>query len=418
MHKTHSFNAISTYRILSTALLSGVAALSVPGMAYAQCAPNMSANQCATHESVISDLSSLGSEGFLDAYAATHPDFANIVDPAPALGLSTLDQISGEIHASAKTALLEDSRFAREAAMARLRAALLSMGNGQSSAGSSDTADAGLWGQVYGAWGRWQGDGNAATLDRSGGGFFLGGDGLLTDAVRLGIFGGYGHSRLAIDDRSSSASIDTWTLGAYGGGNWDAFSLKGGLAHSWHNLSSSRSIDIQPAPDLAFVADPAAVYGARTFQVFGEAAYTIEYGQVRIEPYANLAHVHLSSDGFAETGGEAALSAAASSTSATFTTLGVRAEVPVDLGETQATISGGIGWRHAFGGTPASTHTLALSGAAFTVSGVPLAKDALVLDAGFDLNVTENASLGFAYGGQFGSGVADNSVKASFNVTF
>ncbi|MEQ9248704.1 MAG: autotransporter domain-containing protein, partial [Nitratireductor sp.] len=88
------------------------------------------------------------------------------------------------------------------------------------------------------------------------------------------------------------------------------------------------------------------------------------------------------------------------------------------LGETTATLSGDIGWRHAFGDTPTSTHSFVSGGDAFTVAGVPLARNALVLGAGFNVGVADNASFGLSYNGQLGSGLADHAAKASLSVTF
>ena len=55
---------------------------------------------------------------------------------------------------------------------------------------------------------------------------------------------------------------------------------------------------------------------------------------------------------------------------------------------------------------------------AFTVGGAPIARDAAVIEAGLDFALTSAATLGVTYGGQFGSGVSDQSVKANFNVKF
>ena len=144
---------------------------------------------------------------------------------------------------------------------------------------------------------RWSSDGNAAAMDRTIGGFLMGGDALIAENLRLGVMGGYSLSRFSVDDRASAGMADTYTLGAYGGGEWDAFTLKGGLAHSWHSLDTSRSMAFSGFSD-----DLSASYGARTLQAWGEAAYSFEAGAVRLEPFANLAYVNLSTDGFTETG--------------------------------------------------------------------------------------------------------------------
>src|SRR5690606_8010903 len=132
-------------------------------------------------------------------------------------------------------------------------------------------------------------------------------------------------------------------------------------------------------------------------QAWGEAAYSFEAGASRFEPFANLAHVSLSTNSFTETGGAAALTSAANVVDATFATLGLRAETDVALGGMSARLHGMVGWRHAFGGAPGAQMAFASGSNAFTVVGVPLARDSLVIDAGFDVNLTENAMLGIAY---------------------
>ena len=77
-----------------------------------------------------------------------------------------------------------------------------------------------------------------------------------------------------------------------------------------------------------------------------------------------------------------------------------------------------VGWRHANGDvTPSSTMRFA-GGDAFSVVGVPITRHAAVVEAGLDFALAPAAVLGVSYGGQLGSGLADQSVKATFNVKF
>lgn len=369
--------------------------------------------QSATFESAAMTPNQIATAQGTDSLPTSNPVWTAIamLPDAPSAQFA-FDQLSGEIHASAKTALLEDSRFAREAALDRLRNALGGAGTTSGLAEQEMEGSATLWARGFGSWSHWDSDGNAATLSRNIGGLFVGGDSEIFENVRFGLMGGYSRSSLNVSDRASSGTVDSYTLGAYAGGEWDAFSLKGGLAHSWHSLDTSRS-----AAFTGFSDSLSASYNARTFQAYTEAAYTLEHGAVRIEPFANLAYVNLSTDAFTETGGAAALSALGQSANATFTTLGVRGETQVDLGGIATTLSGGIGWRHAFGDAPTSTHSFA-GGNAFTVAGVPLARDTLVLDAGLEIDLTDNAKFGLGYSGQIGSGLSDHGVRANLAVQF
>ena len=225
------------------------------------------------------------------------------------------------------------------------------------------------WGSVFGSWGKTDGDGNAASLTRSTGGFLTGIDGMVTEAVRLGILTGYSHDSFDVDARASSGSSDNYHLGLYGGTQRGALGLRGGIAYTWHKLSTSRSA-VFPGFSERLEAD----YDTGTFQAFGEAGYRIDTAAASFEPFANLAYVSLHTDGFTEKGGAAALHADGQTTDTTFATLGVRASTAFDLDGMKATARGTVGWRHAYGDTT-SLATLAFAGgAAFSVAAVPIAK--------------------------------------------
>ncbi|WP_051913620.1 autotransporter domain-containing protein [Nitratireductor basaltis] len=327
---------------------------------------------------------------------------------------AVLDDLTGEIHSSAKTAILEDSRFLREAAMDRLRFTLGGVATRRS--GQADgqlPAGSGIWGRGFGSWSQWASDGNAAAMDRSIGGFLMGGDAPVWDSARLGVLGGYSRSSFNVSDRNSTATADTYTLGVYGGGNWETLTLTGGLAHSWHSLATSRSVSFGDFSDSL-----AADYSARTLQAWGEAAYSFKTDAVEIEPFVNLAHVHLTNEAFTERGGAAALNIGSTAVDATFMTLGLRGQTEVALGNAYGTLRGMVGWRHAFGDAPTSRMAFASGGGSFSIAGVSPARDSLVVDIGWDVNLADDATLGFAYGGQFGSSVQEHSANLNLNLQF
>jgi outer membrane autotransporter protein len=128
--------------------------------------------------------------------------------------------------------------------------------------------------------------------------------------------------------------------------------------------------------------------------------------------------VNLHTDGFTENGGAAALVGRGGDTDTTFTALGLRASTTVVLGGITTHARGSIGWRHAFGDvTPISTLSFS-GGNPFYIAGVPIAKDAALVDAGLDFNITPNADLGVSYGGQFGPDANEQSVRGTLSVKF
>ena len=334
------------------------------------------------------------------------------------------DQVSGEIHASAKSALIEDSGFLREAAMGRIRSAFGAVAaatapvnmadiNGRLVAVAPTTERFAVWGQGYGAFGRINGDGNAARLSHSTGGFFLGFDGPVLDTWRIGLMAGYSRTSFNVRDRASSGASDNYHLGAYAGTQWGPIGLRSGLAFTWHELSTTRTVAFAGFGDML-----RAHYGARTFQAFGEAGYRIDAFGAAFEPFVNLAHVSLATDAFSETGGAAALTGEGRTTATTFTTLGLRAATSFMLGGVSTTARGTLGWRHAFGAVlPLSTNAFA-GGAGFTVAGVPIARDAAVIEAGLDFALSPAATLGLGYTGQIAGGAQQHGFKGSFAVRF
>lgn len=200
------------------------------------------------------------------------------------------DQLSGEIHASARAMMLEDSRFIRNAVNDRIRAAFDGVGSsnrykdGKPRTEATSVGGVAVWGQAFGSWGHWNGDGNAARLDRSIDGFFFGADAPVFDDWRFGAVAGYGRSNFNVRDRLSSGSSENYHAGLYGGTAWGDLALRSGAAYTWHGILTSRSVGFS-----GFADNLRGNYNAGTAQVFGELAYGIRAGGLTFEPFANLA---------------------------------------------------------------------------------------------------------------------------------
>ncbi|MDR2858621.1 MAG: autotransporter domain-containing protein [Novosphingobium sp.] len=335
------------------------------------------------------------------------------------------DQVSGEVHASMITMGIEDSRFVREAALDRMRATDCDFADNETwrkgedrdraAAACAANGDrrATVWGRAFGSWGHTNSDGNAARLERSIGGFFVGADGLIADNVRIGYVLGYSRTDFNVKARTSSGISDNIHAGAYIGGVWGGFALGAGASYTYHKITTSRTVTFAGFNDSL-----KANYDARTWQVFGEASYRAMMGASGyVEPFANVAHVTYDTGSFTEQGGIAALTSNGAKADVTFTTLGAR--VAAGLGG-RTTLKGMAGWRHAFVDQKAPLATMAFltGGDAFTVAGVPIAKDTVVVDAGIDFAVSQRANLGLRYNGQYGNGLTDNGARLNFSVKF
>lgn len=312
------------------------------------------------------------------------------------------DQLSGEIHASTASVLIDDSRHVREAALGRLRD-----DHGEAS------GKPGLWAQAYGAQTDLDGDGNAADLGYDSAGVFAGMDGAVGNAWQAGALIGYSRASFDVDARSSSGSADSFHLAAYGGGEWGGFGLRAGAAYAWHDIETARAIVFQGYADSA-----AAAYDGHTAQAFGEVSYALQAGAATFEPTAGLAYVGVGTEGFTEEGGDAALSSSGASAETTFSTLGVRARTPFEIGGLKARAFAFLGWQHVFGDTVPTIDLAFAGGNPFGIAGVPIAEDAALVDLGLDIQASASSKLGIAYSGQFGDGATAQSFKAAFSLSF
>jgi subtilase-type serine protease len=367
-------------------------------------------------------------QGLITALDFSAPDGSTI--------RSALPQLTGEIYASAKGALINTSTTTRSAVWRRLgegaQGAATSSGMGSTLGGTSamaslnataspanDPSKSSAWGYGFGDWTSQKSNGNAARTTTNTGGFVTGIDTEVQKSWRVGVLAGYSHSSIKVKDRSSSGGSDNYTLGVYSGKEWQrdtgALALRSGLAYTWHKLDMDRSVGFAGYNDKL-----SSDYDAGTFQIFTELGYRAYLSEnASVEPYVSLAHVNLRTDGFTEKGDNgAALRVRSDTMNTTFSTLGLRGATAFTLGSIPTAARVDVGWRHAFGDTtPDSTASLAGSNP-FTVSGSPIGKNTAILETGLDFQVSKSTRLGLAYEGQFGSGLRQNAFNVNLMARF
>jgi subtilase-type serine protease len=367
-----------------------------------------------------------------------------------ASALQAFDALSGEVHGSVQATIVDDSRYIRQAVLGRLRqapyagssGAIAALGTGGPMLAYAETAtDAALayankkpafpikapplaapvqtpdltfWAQGVGAWGKIDGDGNAADASRNLGGVFTGFDRRFGE-WRAGLAGGYTNASASVSARASSANIDTAYFAGYGGANFGALNFRSGAALAWHTIGTSRSIVFPGFSDQA-----SARYSAISGQVFGEVGYGMSFGNIAVEPFAGLAWVYLNTESFNETGGVGALGASSTQNDVNYSTLGARwASNYLMPNGMMFMPRASLAWQHAFGTvTPSAALTFQNTGAPFGILGVPIARDAALVEAGGDLQLGLQTKIGVAYFGQLASNARDHSVKANFSWRF
>ncbi|NHO57223.1 autotransporter domain-containing protein [Acetobacter lambici] len=349
-----------------------------------------------------------------------------LLNPAEARrGMNTL---SGEVHASARTALVQDSLFVRQAVMDRLDTAECGSGHvdgtlhtaslktGRKDEGCLDQ-QAVLWGQAYGSLGHNGGDGNAAALHHSSTGFIMGVDTPIKDNTwRIGGVLSYGRSMFDVQSgRNSSGHSNNVSVGGYAGTHWGALNLKLGAAYTWNMLSMQRNVAFPGYADRL-----SSSYLAGTAQGFGELGYRLHVGQAIAEPFANVAYVNLHTNGYHEQGGAAALHGHGTDTGMTFSTFGVKASSAFHAGKLLLIPHGSVAYRHTFGLATPTTHMVFSAGGngSMDIAGVPLSVNAAVLDAGLTARLTDRIKIGLSYTGQYGNQSVESSIKADMQWKF
>ncbi|MEG9836133.1 autotransporter outer membrane beta-barrel domain-containing protein [Serratia marcescens] len=345
-----------------------------------------------------------------DALAAGNPVYESLLSSGTAgEARQAFRQLSGQIHADIASALVNDSRYLREALNGRLRQA-----EGLASSSAIKADEGGAWAQLLGAWDHASGDANATGYQASTYGVLVGLDSAAADDWRLGVATGYTRTSLH-GGYGSKADSDNYHLAAYGDKQFGALALRGGAGYTWHRIDTKRSVNYGMQSDR-----DTAKYSARTEQLFAEAGYSVQGEWLNLEPFVNLAYVNFENNGIAESGGAAALRGDKQHTDATVSTLGLRADTEwqVSAGTTVA-LRSELGWQHQYGGLERGTGLRFNGGnAPFVVDSVPVSRDGMVLKAGAEVAVNENATLSLGYGGLLSQNHQDNSVNAGFTWRF
>jgi outer membrane autotransporter protein len=359
------------------------------------------------------------------------------------------DALSGEAYASVDTALLDDSTMISQSILDRLRQATFGQADGAMAAlgaGGPTTIDPmadalgyaetelqlsgtaaatermgttstgtraptyssiAVWGEAFGGWGRFDGNGNAAATRNDRGGFIAGVDSAVGDDWRAGLAGGVTSSTLDDDARNSSADIDSYNLALYAGRSFDALNLRFGGAYSWQTVSMNRKVQF-PGFDEPVGSD----YDARTGQIFGELGYSLNWRDVAFEPFAGFSYVHVDTDAAHEHGGAAALSVRGDSFDVGYSTLGVRLGTVWSLDKnTVLTPHLSLAWQYAAGDVGPGANLAFDTGDAFNVSGTPLARNAALIEAGTNLAIGNNISFGLSYKGTIAEHAQDHQIK-------
>ena len=225
--------------------------------------------------------------------------------------------------------------------------------------------------------------------------------------------GGYSRTSFDVTGRLSSGAIESLHAAVYGGAQFGALHLRAGAAVADQSITTNRAVAIGGFADA-----PRASYDGSLFQGFGELAYRMSFGIIGMEPFVQAAALRVRTDKFVEQGA-AALSGFGRTHEVGYGTLGLRAEAQLGA-DWPLTACAMAGWRHAEGDvTPAALLGFAgVPGSAFLTTGVPIARDSLVVEAGLGYRVAQAAKIGVSYAGALSERAHDHAVKGQFEMQF
>jgi outer membrane autotransporter protein len=236
----------------------------------------------------------------------------------------------------------------------------------------------------------------------------FGADAEISSEWRLGGILGYSHLTM-----QPQATVDSYHAGLYITGEAGPLDLTGGAIYSRNEVATRRDIAFGQFSDRL-----RADYESDTAQVFADLSWTLEADPLKLQPFANVAYVHLDTDAFRESGGAAKLSSSDASDELTLSTIGIRWWADLPAAEMPVELSGMLGWRHAIGDLSPSARLAFADPGFFTIAGVPLPRDALVVEAGLSAGISETAWLALTYVGEFADGVQSSAGRASLRVNF
>jgi outer membrane autotransporter protein len=329
------------------------------------------------------------------AFAVGSAVYDTLVGATTGEAAQAFDALSGEIHASALSAAVQDATLLRRTVFDR-------------TSGPVNGRDVQLWSQVVGTWSDIDRKGNAAAFERSNQGFLVGAEFNANERIKLGIASGYTDGTVRVNDRRSRADVRSIHGMAYAGARFGALSVRLGGSYTGLKLDSQRAASFR-----SFDEHLTARYNGSITQLFGEMGYRVALGIGSVEPFVGLTGLRLHNSSFAEHGGTAALSGESGSRDFGWSTLGLR----TTIGAADAPVAFRLrmGWQHALSGRAVSSDLAFASGAGFAIQGAPLARDSALTDAAIEWRAAPRLTLGVGYAGTIADQGQDHSVRASLS---
>lgn len=284
---------------------------------------------------------------------------------------------------------------------------------GNSPRQATGAADSGrVWIQALGHGGKVDREFDS-TLKHATQGLVMGADWRLDEQWHIGLIGGKSQTRL--DARQYDGDLDSWHLGAYAVRQDGPFSLRLGATYASHDGDSKRRVAFNGFSDRL-----KGNYDANTQQAFAELAVNVGRHNATLEPFASLGYQRYQRDSYSEKGGDAALKVFGQTRDNLSSTFGLRTAkiTRLDNGMT-LTPRFSAGWKHTFGEIESDTRQqLVKGGKRFEVAGAALDRNSLAVDAGLDLGLSANHTVGVGLTGEMATDSRTHGVMGQWRMAF
>ncbi|PIB43384.1 transporter [Pseudomonas sp. 2822-15] len=270
-----------------------------------------------------------------------------------------------------------------------------------------------------------QGLGNGGKLDKQGGGdglkhdtkgLMLGADWAVGDAWRVGVMGARSTSELQA--QRFKGELDSLHLGGYAVRQDGPLALRLGAFYSDHAGKNKRDVNL-----LGFKEQLQGNYNAQSQTVFSELGYQLGSADLHVEPFAGLGYQRYHRDRFKEKGGLTALNVGSQTQQNLNSTVGLRLATVYRFDNRMSlTPHLSTHWKHLYGEVDSQVRqsSRAAPGVidSFTVTGSSLDRNSLGMQAGLDLALSTEHSVGLTYSAQAGTQSRSQGLTGEWKMNF
>lgn len=277
-----------------------------------------------------------------------------------------------------------------------------------------------LWVQGLNNGGRLDGQHGSAGLQQDTKGMVIGADWAVTHDWRAGLMGGKSASNF--DAKRFHAELDSWHLGAYAVRQDGPLALRLGAIYSNHDGQNKRNVDIE---FFDYREQLKGKYNAQSQNAFAELGYQMGKGDFNAEPFASIGYQRYHRDSFKEKGGLTALNVGGQTQQNLSSTFGIHLASLYRL-DNQMSLKPHLStrWKHLYGNVDSKVRqSSALANkkdfnSEFTIEGTALDRDSLALQAGLDLGLSADQTVGLAYTSEFGSHSRNQGIMGQWAMAF